>query len=326
VTDLRQFAERIRQRFPEGLTAAISLGGTRTTYILMHNRHKPDPGRIENFRHYADYLADLYLQVASHYYDMGGQNLIYGALSFQSFYVRGQDYTQAISKHTLLLIGEQYVNYYLEHQVDPYFVGIDTLLNLPGDNPAHALGQALKEFQQQWHYQEGRRKMLWEIAPIPLYSFWRWQRTLKPEALGEIDSALAAASDLPTMYEELYRRFAEVAYGTYIPLPHFCVGTNRQGAIKLRPVVPGALLNGGATRFFYTPYPSGLMSRETMQRIIEDVAWGKTINAKQIDLSGEYTSAMAQAEYERIQRLLNDPGSVAGMLRHMDNESDASDE
>lgn len=326
MTELPLFAERVRQRFPEGLTAAISLGGTRTTYILVHNRHRPNPGHIDDFKHYANYLTDLYLNVASHFFDLGGQNLIHGALSYQSFYERGDEYTRAISKQTLLLISEKFIKYYRDKQVDPYFMGIDTLLSLHPSHPGYGLGRALDEFQRGWARQDGRRNLIWEIAPIPLYSFWRWQRNLSTQELAEIDQALVAAPDLPAVYQTLYRRFAEAAYGTYIPVPHFYVGTNRQGAIKLRMVMPPALMNGSPTRFFYTSYPNGLISRETMQRIIEDVAWGKTINAKQMDLTGEYTGAMAQAEYERVQRLLDDPGAITGMLRDLRDQHHEADE
>jgi hypothetical protein len=43
------FADRIRVRYPEGLTGVFAIGGTRTTYVLEQNRQTSDPGRIDNF-------------------------------------------------------------------------------------------------------------------------------------------------------------------------------------------------------------------------------------------------------------------------------------
>ncbi len=38
MTEIDSFADRIRERFPEGLTGIFAIGGTRTTFILEHNQ------------------------------------------------------------------------------------------------------------------------------------------------------------------------------------------------------------------------------------------------------------------------------------------------
>jgi hypothetical protein len=38
MSETQTFADRVRARFPEGLTGIIAIGGTRTTFILEYNR------------------------------------------------------------------------------------------------------------------------------------------------------------------------------------------------------------------------------------------------------------------------------------------------
>ena len=38
-----EFAQRIRERYPEGLTGLFAIGATRRTYILDRNRHRKIP-------------------------------------------------------------------------------------------------------------------------------------------------------------------------------------------------------------------------------------------------------------------------------------------
>ena len=59
-----EFAQRIRERYPEGLTGLFAIGATRRTFILDRNRHRENPGHIADFRFRArnpglDDLADF---------------------------------------------------------------------------------------------------------------------------------------------------------------------------------------------------------------------------------------------------------------------------
>ena len=54
----KEFSERIRERYPEGLTAILAIGATRTTYILEHNRESETPGKITDFNLYVSTTFD----------------------------------------------------------------------------------------------------------------------------------------------------------------------------------------------------------------------------------------------------------------------------
>lgn len=313
--DAQSFAAKIRERYPEGLTGIIAVGGTRTTHILRQHSSRHDPGHIEDFAVYARDVMELYVQLITSYFDLGGQNLILPVLSFQSFYERGEQYNQLISRQTVMLTESQFQEFYQDNDIDPYFAGIDTLLHLPEDQLPHQLGAVLDEFQRNWTYRAGRRKLVWEIAPIPLFSFWRAQQVLGEAAQAELQRRLDAATDMETMYRELYAYYAKAAYGTELPVPHFYLGSNRNGDLKLRSMVPIALLCGSPTRLFYTPYPSLFTRQETLQHILEDLAFGNPLRSRKTDYSGQYTSELLQAEYQRVLELSADPLTTLGLLR-----------
>lgn len=322
MTDDALFAQRIRERFPEGLTAMVAIGGTRTTYILEQNRHSDNPGKIPDFWAYKEYLLERYLDFTAMFMRLGGANLIITALGYQSFYERGDAYARFISESTRSLAEERAQRFYEEHEIDPYFIGIDTLLHLPPDHHAHVLAQQLADFQRAWPYRPGRRKLLWEIASIPMYTARRADQTLGQAAAAELDAALAAATTLDAMHDLLYRYYARAAYGTEIPMPHFYLGTNRNGDIKLRAVMAASLLCGSPCRFFYTPYPTLFISVESFKTILADVAFGKQkLRSAQMDYDAKYTAALAEAEYQRFVALSQDPQAIIGLTRAVDEQS-----
>ncbi len=317
------FAARMRQRYPEGLTGIAAIGGTRTTYVLEHNRQRSDPGQIQNLWIYADYMLDSYLNFARMFFELGGQNLIMGVLAFQRFHDRGEEYAEFTAQATSQLAGDKAQAFYRDNEIDPYFIGIDTLLHLPEDQLPHRLAADLTAFQKNWQYQPGRRKLLWEIAPIPLYSFWRAAVTMGQEAQAALDAALAATTHLQEIHRLTYQFYSRAIYGTDLPIPHFYLGTNRKGDLKLRVMAPISLLCGGPFRMFYTPYPSLFTTRETLQAILEDLAFGTSLDPFKKDYSGQYTSEMIEAEYQRVVDLRDDPLSTVGLLRHIAMPDDA---
>jgi len=312
------FADQIRQRFPEGLTGIIAIGGTRTSYILEHNRDSEDPGHISDFDSYATVMLQQYFTLIEWFFDLGGQNLVIPPLAYQRFTAYDVKYMHRISALTMMLTEADAINFYRQYDIDPYFVGIDTLLKLPEDNPGHQLGLGLTEFQHTWNYQEGRRKLLWEIAPIPLYSFWNMKNLVDPETLAEVEREIEQMNDLEKIYQTLYRLYAWAVYGTEIPVPHFYLGTNRNGDLKLRSMAPIALLNGSNTRFYYTPYPSLFTTFETLQAIIQDAAFGNTMSSKQSDYAARLTSEMVNEEYERVMAMSADTQTTLGFVRRVD--------
>ncbi len=75
-----------------------------------------------------------------------------------------------------------------------------------------------------------------------------------------------------------------------------------------------------AIRMFYTPYPTLMTRPETLQAIVEDVAFGKRFYAPKTDYSGQYTPELAAKEYERFMQLTVDPGTTLGLSRDVEED------
>lgn len=311
----QSFAARIQQRYPEGLTGVFAIGGTRTTYVLEQNRLSADPGRIDSFATQGEYLLGRYWEFCRNFYELGGQNMIITAFSFRGFYNRGAEYAELVTQEMLRLCGDSAAEFYRENAVDPYFVGIDTLRLLPPDDPAQQVVEAFSAFQAHWDYRAGRRKLLWEIASIPLYSFWEAYQSMTADERQAVDAELKALNNLEEVNRTLYRHFSRAAYGTELPMPHFYLGTNKSGDLKWRSPMPLALSGGDYLRMFYTPYPSLFTTRETMQTILEDLAFRDRFYSPKTDYSGQYTRDLVQAEYERVMELRSRPETTLGLAR-----------
>ncbi len=315
MVDDASFAQRIRERFPEGLTGVFAAGGTRTSYLLNQNTSTQAAGAINDFAAYVDISFTELLSQIEDFYELGGQNLIIEIFSYQGFYERGETYGRLAGQMCLYVINQKCVDFYRAHDIDPYLVGIDTLLQLPEDTFEHQLGAQFAAFQREWQYQAGHRKLIMEVAPIPLFSFLRAHEVMREAAHAELEARLQQCRDLQTMHDLLYAYYSRAVYGTELPIPHFYLGNNRNGDLKLRSMFPIALLCGDPCRLYFTPYPSLLMKRETMQAILEDLAFGKRLRSTKLDYSGQITAEELQIERVRIEELVNNPESTLGLVR-----------
>lgn len=311
------FALRIRARFPEGLTGIFAIGGTRTAFILDQNRHTENPGHIEDFSGHAAYLQQRYCQFMQNFFELGGQNMIITALSFRSFHERGSDYAGLVAKEVLRLVNDGFQQFYRDQEIDPYFVGIDTLLHLPEGSPSHQTAQTLARFQANWNYRAGRRKVLWEVASIPLYSFWKLQRQMPEQEQIALDAEIDALTSMDEIHKLLYRRYSAYVYGTEVPMPHLYLGTNKSGDLKWRSPMPISLTGGEYMRLFYTPYPSLFTTQETMQTILHDLAFNERFHSLKTDYSGQYSPELVEAEYQRIIELSSRPETTVGFARRL---------
>jgi hypothetical protein len=303
------------------LTGIFAISGTQTSYILEKNRDADDPGRIEDPRAFANFLLERYFALASMYFGMGGQNMFVPALWYQRFYERGSDYTELVARLSLDLISESATRFYRDNEIDPYFVGIDTLLHLANDGPASRLGKELSDFCAGWQYASQRRKLLWEIATIPLFSVWRVDQD---KALRDALAAeLSNLSNLADLQPALYKIYSQAIYGIDLPMPHFYLGTNRNGDLKLRSSLPIGLGYSGSFRMFFVPYPSLNMKEESLRAILEDLAFGSAdLRSHDIDYAAVYTRELADAEYKRVLDLSANVESVLGLFRHVENQGD----
>jgi hypothetical protein len=319
VEDVDFFAERVREHYaPDGgLSAVFAIGGTRTTYILLKGRHQADPGHIEDFGEYSNYLQGLYRNLIKIFFDLGGQHLIVTAFSFRGFKNRGEKYSQAMTDEMYKLINEPFQEFYEQNSIIPSFVGIDTLITSDYE-PLSMLGQTLDQFQRNWPVKEGGRHLIWEMASMPLYSFWNICNQLSAKERAELQS-IDSVSNFDTRHTLLYKFFARRIYGCDVPMPHFYLGTNRSGDLKWRSPMPITLTGGdGLTkpvRMFYTPYPTLMLQPETLYAIINDITFGKRFASSQKDYSGQYTTELAQKEYERFHNLSLDPETTIGLSR-----------
>lgn len=314
MSDTPSFAQQVRERFPEGLTGVIAIGGTRTTFILDYNRDQADPGYMPDFTVYGDKLLDRYHELISMFLDLGGQNLIMPVLAWQRFSEKGQEYAEAVALLLDWLTNEKSVAYYQRRQIDPYFAGIDTLLHLPEDHFGHQAALRLTAFQAGWKYQPGRHKLVWEVAPIPLFSVLRAQAVLGDDALRALEAEIAATDDLAKIDELTYRYYAKALYGTEVPMPHFYLGSNRKGDLKLRSMLPFALYSGAPMRLYFTPYPSLFTKYDTLHAIIDDLAFGKQKLSREKDYRGQLTPEAVQAAYQNVVQLSEDASTTVGLL------------
>src|SRR5690606_41556412 len=61
-----------------------------------------------------------------------------------------------------LLEGE-WLDFCQQMGIDQYFAGIDTLLHARDHHFTYELALKLDHFNKTWQYQEGRKKLIWEI-------------------------------------------------------------------------------------------------------------------------------------------------------------------
>jgi hypothetical protein len=309
-------AAQLRERFPHGLTGILAVGGTRTYYILNNRRGVENPGRLDNLSGYGVEMMRKTRELIADFLDFGVQHLIVPQLSFQTFEnSRGAAYAEATATLALELIGDTFVRFYQDAGIDPYFVGIDTLLKHPEREAGYRVASAYVRFQEQWPYGAGRHKLVWEVAPIPLYSMWRAHEVLGEEAQQQLEADLERAQSLQAAHDILYQYYARALYGTELPIPDFYLGSNRNGDIKLRSMLPIALLCGSATRFYYTPYPTMFMTRETIQTILSDLAFGQGLRSTDIDYKDRLTPEFVEQEYQRVIALSRDPSTTIGLVR-----------
>ena len=283
---------------------------------LENNRKGPNPGTISSLDDYASTLLRGYFDFSRMFFNLGGQNMVITALGFESFFQRGEAYAQFIALSTRSLVNKQAADYYHALDADPYFIGVDTLLLLPTSHPAYELGASLVQFMSDWKYDNSRRKMVWEIASIPLLTLWR----ARDHELSSNDELSALPvnqpADLVEVQKTYYEFFARFAYGALIPRAHFYLGTNRNGDLKLRTVLPAGFIGGSDCRLYFTPYPSLMMTQGAMQVMLEDLAFGEQkLRSRQMDYKDRYTPELAEAEYQRFRSLADDPSSILGLSR-----------
>lgn len=305
--------ERINEHIPEGLTGILSLGGTRTAYVLEKGRYQDDPGKIEQFEDYASWALAKMFDIIEMFFELGGANLMIAHLAIQRFSERSERYIKGVVDGSMLMIDKNAQVFYRKNRINPYFAGIDTLLHLPSDTLAHSLGVAFHDFQANWELIPDGRKLVWEVAPIPLFSFWRAPVVLGDEQSAALAEAIAKETNLERLYERLYDYYSLAAYGVEFPMPHFYLGSNRNRDLKLRALLPFTLDIMGPMRLYYLPYPSLFMKRVGFERILEDLLQDKRFRVVDNDYRGTMSQADAQHLYDYFQMLSEDIDSTVGL-------------
>ena len=156
----------------------------------------------------------------------------------------------------------------------------------------------------------GRRKLIWEVASLPLMSFMQTSDDLDAQA----KKITAQSTDLDVIQRELYGLYSQAVFGTALPMPHFYLGNNMSGDLKFRSPLSLTLTGGEYLRAYYTPYPLLFIDLNSFQYILNDLAFGNRLHApKSYDYKGRYTPELIEAEYNRIQELVQQPDSIIGL-------------
>lgn len=282
---------RIQAQFPEGLTGIFALGGTRTSYATQCQRDSNNPGAISDFDHYVEYGLSKSLEIIEWFFRCGGSYAILEILDIYRVTNNREGYRNAAIDAGYSLIDETRREYYQDHSIDPFFSGIDTLLYVPENHPAHQLARAYTQFQANWQYSDKHKKIIFEIAPIPLYTF---VQTVKP-TIDKDDSLLGLA-------ERLYKHYAQAAYGIYVPPPSFYVGQSRNGDMKSLAFLPMSLDTTGRMRMYFTQYPSFYLTYDAVQKILYDLV-NTRLRANSYDYRDEMTLEMANEMHERFSKM-----------------------
>ncbi len=161
----------------------------------------------------------------------------------------------------------------------------------------------------------------YEVARMSSDYFQKFYRenNIDPYFVG-IDTYLLLPSESAPhkVARQLMEFRSRAVYGTDIPPAHFYLGTNKSGDLKWRSPMPIALTGGEYLRMFYTPYPSLFTTRDTLQAILEDLAFNKRFHSLKTDYSGRYSSDLVQAEYERVMELSSQPETTVGFSRKVE--------
>lgn len=312
-----EFAARIAERFPEGLCGVFAVGATRRTYIMEQNRAASDPGFIGDFAVQTAFLFDRYMGLISLYFGLGGQYMIIPGLSYRSLFERGEEYARVIIPEAFNLIGEKWIDFYHRENIDPYFAGLEAMLLLPSGTAPHEAALALRKFQETWPYQEGKRKLIWEIASLPLLAVLQSFTGLAASEIEEFEKPLNSGTELDNLSRNLYRRLSRSVYGTDVPMPHFYLGTCMSGDLKPRAPLIFSLTGGDYLRMFYTPYPTLYISEDGLREILEDLAFRERFHSEGTDYRGKYSAELVEREYQRVLALAEDVNSTLGLARRM---------
>jgi hypothetical protein len=308
---------RVAARFTEGLTGVMLVGGTRTAYILERNQNKADPGVIADWDDYIEYAFQRNLELMKMFYDLGGSNLIVSVTSYPVLEgLRGAAQAQGMAESMYRLAGAEMVDFYHVYKVDPYFAALDTLLRMPQGSPSHQVALDLQKFAKEWDYQPGRHKLIWEVAPLPLYTFRYIDQYYDPEVVAELDAQLQAENSLGAVYQMLYHYYAYASYTTDVPIPHFYLASSRNGDLKPRAFLPFSLEASGNLRMYFTPFPSFFMTHDTLRAIFEDLIDDKRLRSQKYDYKGQLTPEVVQQMHEHFTQLAADPTTTLGLSRN----------
>lgn len=316
-TDETDFANRVRSHFPEGLTGVISPGGTRSAYILAYNRHNKNPGKID-FADYAEKTFISYCQLLLNFFELGGQNIIDAAPPLGLALTRSPEYIQKMTQYYLTYISQPMQDSYRKMQIDPYFVGLEAIMDSNSTSVLHQYGQRLIDFMETWPYNAGNRKLIFEISPIPLYSLWHSFQAMSASDREHLDNQLRSEveTDFNKLNNTLYRYFIRAIYGFELPPPHFTLSTNAKGSCKAYLSMPTLFSSGINMKFFYTPYSPIHMKRGALKRIIEDLIAPKQSVSHEMDYRTQSLSSQNMATaFVAMQELIDDFDSILGLTK-----------
>lgn len=274
----------------EKLSGIIVIGGTRTAYIVDR---QIATGEITDFQDYADYCAEHYQRIIKDFIDLGGEHLQLPILGWQSFVNRGEKYAIAISQTVQMLTNDEFDTFFRQHRIYPHFVGLESLRLLPSEHYAHKMALHLKAYEETFDIDSVQHHLIWEVASIPNLTI----------AQSPIQTDLAGLN-LKEIHDGLYDHYSRLIYGANLPIPDFYIGSARNGHIKLRATVAPALAPGSDTKFYFLKYPTILLNRENLERIMNDVR-KSGLSSKQYDYDGIMNQKLLEKLAKDFQARIN---------------------
>lgn len=284
------------------VTAVISFGGTRTAYILENNRDKQDPGKID-YDDYINYCFNRMKKIIEDYLNAGGHNLVIQVLDIELFSGRrGDRYVELASQYAYELTSDSFQKFYAKYNLDVSFVGIDAIRELNPMHPAKTVGDHLHQFNLNSSYNESRRKLVWNISAIPLFSIYnKSQKQLN-----------IPMDNLVQAQQQYYQYFSKEIYGFNLPMPDIYIGNNRDGDLPLSTRLPIVIGAQHHLRLFFLPFPSFFITKNHFQLILSDLS-KKDATDNNLDYRNQVTRSQLNNDYEKFKRLAGE-NTIFGLL------------
>lgn len=307
---------RIREQYPEGLTAILAIGGTRTAYILLHG-NDARPGEIPDLEAYMQWAMRKTCNHIVDFYTLGGVNAVVPIFSYLTLGNRTDSYISQAIKMFSLLIDDTTQAFYAANNIDPYFGGIHELLASKEPELVQA-GEMLRDFTHTWEYKESHRKLVWGVLSVPLWTFRNADIINGDSAAQRLEMELEQTSNWHERQDLLYNYYCLALYGTTLPLPQFQIGDARNSDLKIRTHF-FSLDILDKLRLYYIPYPALFADSDEWQSDLETAIKDLLDDERTRTLNTDYRNLLTTKQITDMRlefKALVGKGNVIGLSKN----------